>query len=31
LRKRAIWDRSGGYIIDVDTAQLFGPRSSNEE
>jgi uncharacterized cupin superfamily protein len=31
LRKRAIWDRSGGYIIDVDTAQPFVPRSGDEE
>lgn len=27
LRKRAIWDRSGGYIIDVDAVQPFVPRS----
>ena len=31
LRKRAVWDRSGGYIIDVDAAQPFVPRGDDSK
>jgi uncharacterized cupin superfamily protein len=31
LRKRAIWDRSGGYIIDVDTTRPFTFDGSERE
>jgi uncharacterized cupin superfamily protein len=31
LRKRAIFDRAGGYIIDIDATQPFVPRSGESE